>query len=133
MQNPRFVTIEEVIMIHDNQVESFGGSLGIRDYGLLESAVFQPQASFNGQLLHPDIYSQAAAYLYHLTMNYPFIDGNKRTAFAVTDVFIRINQYSLNLNDQEVYEMMIKVATKVLNKQGLILYLSKSIIEVENN
>jgi death-on-curing protein len=130
LQNPRFVTIEEVIMIHDDQIKSFGGSLGIRDYGLLESAVFQPQASFNGQLLHPDIYSQSASYLYHLTMNHPFIDGNKRTAFAVTDVFIRINQYSLNINDIEAYDMMIKVATKVLNKQELILYLLESIIEI---
>lgn len=91
MQNPRFVTIEEVIMIHDDQIKSFGGSLGIRDYGLLKSAVFQPQVSFNGQLLHPNIYSQAAAYLYHLTMNHPFVDGNKRTAFAVTDVLELIN------------------------------------------
>ncbi|WP_107668542.1 type II toxin-antitoxin system death-on-curing family toxin [Cyanothece sp. BG0011] len=130
MQNPRFVTIEEVIMIHDDQIKSFGGSLGIRDYGLLKSAVFQPQVSFNGQLLHPNIYSQAAAYLYHLTMNHPFVDGNKRTAFAVTDVFIRINQYSLNINDIEAYEMMMKVATKVLSKQELILYLLESIIEI---
>ena len=123
--------IEEVIMIHDDQIGSFGGILGVRDYGLLESAIAQPQASFSGQLLHPDIYSQAGAYLYHITLNHPFIDGNKRTAFAVTDTFIRLNGYSLNIQDQEAYEMVIKVATRELDKQSLMEYLSTTMLEMK--
>lgn len=114
-------------MIHDDQIEYFGGSLGVRDYGLLESAIAQPQASFSGQLLHANIYTQAAAYLYHITMNHPFIDGNKRTAFAVMDTFIRINRHSLIISDQEAYDLVIKVATRQLNKQDLSQYLSQTI------
>jgi death-on-curing protein len=129
LQNPKFLKIEEVIMIHDDQINSFGGTLGIRDYGLLESAISQPKASFSGQLLHPNIESQAGAYLYHLTMNHPFVDGNKRTAFAVTDTFLRLNGYSLNIEDQEAYELVIKVATRELNKQNLIKYLSTVILK----
>jgi fido (protein-threonine AMPylation protein) len=76
--------------LHDRQVEKFGGTSGIRDQGLLESALAQPQATFAGELLHATIYEQAAAYLFHLAMNHPFLDGNKRTAFAVMDVFLRL-------------------------------------------
>lgn len=85
MQTPNFINSELVLKIHERQISKFGGSLGIRDQNLLESALAQPKATFGGQLLHSTIYEQAAAYLFHLTMNYPFIDGNKRTAFAVMD------------------------------------------------
>ena len=65
-----------VLAIHDDQIASFGGTSGLRDEGLLQSALAQPQATFGGQLLHPSIAEQAAAYLYHLAMNHPFLDGN---------------------------------------------------------
>ncbi|ACK71290.1 death-on-curing family protein [Gloeothece citriformis PCC 7424] len=131
MQSPKFLRIEEVIRIHEDLINSFGGSLGIRDYGLLESAIAQPQVSFGGELLHPNIYSQAGAYLYHLTLNHPFIDGNKRTAFAVTDTFIRLNGYYLTIEDQDAYELVIKVATRQLNKQNLTDYLSTVILALK--
>jgi death-on-curing protein len=86
-----------VLSIHARQIERFGGTPGVRDEGLLESALAQPQATFGGQFLHPTISEQAAAYLYHIAMNHPFIDGNKRTAFAVTDTFLRLNGCALNL------------------------------------
>ncbi|WP_293253487.1 MULTISPECIES: type II toxin-antitoxin system death-on-curing family toxin [unclassified Microcoleus] len=91
MQTPRFISLDEVLELHEDQISSFGGTSGVRDEGLLESALAQPQATFGGQLLHPTISEQAAAYLYHLAMNHPFIDGNKRTAFAVADTFLRLN------------------------------------------
>ncbi|MDF0551888.1 Fic family protein [Kamptonema sp. UHCC 0994] len=74
-----------VLIIHARQIEKFGGSQGIRDEGLLESALAQPQSTFGGELLHPTIQDQAAAYFYHLAMNHPFIDGNKRTAYFDCD------------------------------------------------
>lgn len=83
MQTPKFLSFSEVEAIHTDVIANFGGSLGIRDEGLLESALAQTQASFGGEFLHPTIYEQAAAYLYHISMNHPFIDGNKRTAFTV--------------------------------------------------
>ncbi|WP_339376812.1 type II toxin-antitoxin system death-on-curing family toxin [Nostoc sp. 106C] len=99
-QTPRFLSNFQVIKIHERQIETFGGTAGIKDEGLLDSALAQRQATFGGELLHPTIYEQAAAYLYHLAMNHAFIDGNKRTAFAVMDTFITLNGYSLNLSYQ---------------------------------
>ncbi|MCC5608366.1 type II toxin-antitoxin system death-on-curing family toxin [Nostoc sp. CHAB 5834] len=93
MQTPRFLSISQVLNIHQDEINSFGGTSGVRDEGLLDSALAQPQATFGGELLHPTIHEQAAAYLYHLAMNHPFIDGNKRTAFAVMDTFITLNGY----------------------------------------
>jgi len=72
LQTPNFLTLPEVLAFHKDQVSRFGGTSGVRDMGLLESALAQPQASFGGELLHPTIYEQAAAYLYHLAMNPPF-------------------------------------------------------------
>jgi death on curing protein len=81
--NPRFLELSEILLAHDVQIARFGGMYGVRDEGLLESALAQPKATFNGKLLHSTIYEQAAAYLYHIAKNHPFIDGNKRTAFMV--------------------------------------------------
>ena len=79
MQTHKFLSLDEVLELHDDQISSFGGTPGLRDEGLLESALAQPQATFGGQFLHPTIAEQAAAYLYHIAMNHPFIDGNKRS------------------------------------------------------
>jgi death on curing protein len=87
LPTPRFIPLSVVLAIHDDQIASFGGTPGVRDEGLLQSALAQPQATFGGQLLHPSIAEKAAAYLYPLAMNHPFWDGNKRTAFAVMDTF----------------------------------------------
>ena len=97
MPTPKFLSLDEVLELHADQISSFGGTPGVRDEGLLESALAQPQATFGGQFLHPTISEQAAAYLYHIAMNHPFIDGNKRTAFAVMDTFLRLNGCALNL------------------------------------
>jgi len=99
LPTPNFVSKSMVLSIHARQIERFGGTPGVRDEGLLESALAQPQATFGGQFLHPTISEQAAAYLYHIAMNHPFIDGNKRTAFAVTDTFLRLNACTLNLTN----------------------------------
>ena len=99
MPTPKFVSKSMVLSIHARQIERFGGTPGVRDEGLLESALAQPQATFGGDFLHPTISEQAAAYLYHIAMNHPFIDGNKRTAFAVTDTFLRLNACTRNLTN----------------------------------
>ena len=113
--------------IHARQIEKFGGTLGIRDEGLLESALAQPQATFAGELLHSIIHEQAAAYLYHLAMNHPFIDGNKRTAFAVMDTFLRLNGYSLNLTNEQAYNLVMQVAQGQMSKSDLAGCLEKAI------
>ena len=123
MQTPRFLSISQVLDIHQDEINSFGGTSGVRDEGLLDSALAQPQATFCGELLHPTIGEQAAAYLYHLVMNHPFIDGNKRTAFAVMDTFITLNGYSLNLSEEEAYNLVIRVVQREISKEELSAFL----------
>ncbi|WP_206817531.1 type II toxin-antitoxin system death-on-curing family toxin [Chroococcus sp. FPU101] len=124
---PEFLDLTLVLNIHTRQIEKFGGTDGIRDEGLLESALAQPQVTFGGQLLHPSIPAQAAAYLYHLAMNHPFIDGNKRTAFAVMDTFLRVNGYVLTLSNEKAYYLVMQVVQKQISKSELILELEKKI------
>lgn len=129
---PKFLNKRSVLKIHDRQIEKFGGSLGIRDQGLLESALAQPQATFGGEFLHSTIYEQAAAYLYHISMNHPFIDGNKRTAFAVMDTFLRLNNYYLNLTNEQAYNLVLQVVQGEISKAELTNYLQQSVVCIEN-
>ncbi len=128
MLTPNFLSKSTVLKIHHRQVEKFGGTAGVRDEGLLESALAQPQATFFGEYLHVTIYEQAAAYLYHIAKNHPFIDGNKRTAFAVMDTFLRINNYVLNTNNQETYTLVLQVAEGSIDKKEIANYLEQNII-----
>jgi death-on-curing protein len=114
-------------MIHNRQVERFGGTTGVRDRGLMESALAQPQATFGGELLHPTLADQAAAYLYHLAKNHPFVDGNKRTAFAVMDTFIRLNGARLGLSPEQAYELTMQVAQGQMEKTELAQRLAAAI------
>jgi death-on-curing protein len=123
LQTPKFLTISQVLNIHQRQIQRFGGTSGVRDEGLLDSALAQPQATFGGELLHPTIHEQAAAYLYHLAMNHPFIDGNKRTAFAVMLTFLSLNGYTLNLSQEQAYNLVIQVVQKEISKEELSAFL----------
>jgi death-on-curing protein len=119
LPTPKFLSLDEVLELHADQISSFGGTPGVRDEGLLESALAQPQATFGGDFLHPTISEQAAAYLYHIAMNHPFIDGNKRTAFAVTDTFLRLNACTLNLTDDRAFDLVMRVARGTMTKEEL--------------
>ena len=87
--SPVFLTVDDVIAIHGDQVFRFGGAIGVRDSGLLASAVAMPAAMFGGQFLHKDLYEMAAAYLFHIVSNHPFFDGNKRTGALAAYVSFR--------------------------------------------
>jgi death on curing protein len=123
LQTPKFLTISQVLDIHQRQIKRFGGTSGVRDEGLLDSALAQPQATFSGELLHPTIHEQAAAYLYHLAMNHPFIDGNKRTALAVMLTFLNLNDNTLNLSQDQAYNLVIQVVEKEISKEELSAFL----------
>jgi death on curing protein len=124
----RYPSMTAVLKLHELQIEVFGGSTGIRDLGLLESALAQPESTFGGELLHPTIGSQAAAYLYHLAKNHPFVDGNKRTAFAVMEAFLGLNGYVLVLDNAETYQLVIQVAQSEISKEDLTEFLTRSIV-----
>ncbi len=130
MLNPKFVDTQQAVAIHDFLIEKYGGSLGLRDEGLLESALAQPQASFFGELLHPTIAEQAGAYLYHLCKNHPFTDGNKRAAFGVMVAFLGVNDYRLNLSNDQLYSLVLDVAESKIDKPQLIEVIRQNLISI---
>jgi death on curing protein len=127
LQTPEFLEITDILEIHQILINRFGGMSGIRDEGLLESALSQPQATFFGELLHPTIHEQAAAYLYHIAKNHPFLDGNKRTAYGAMESFLRFNGYNLDLSDEQVYSMVMQVAQGEMSKEALASFLEQHI------
>ena len=114
-----FLTLDDIIESHLNQIDIYGGSHGIRDIGLLESAIAQPEASFGGQYLHADIFEMAAAYLYHLVMNHPFVDGNKRVGLEAALIFLEINDESLIANDDELVDLVLKTTAGQIGKRQI--------------
>lgn len=103
MSDINFLTLPDVLAMHLVLIKKYGGSDGVRDMGALESAVARPQSGY-----YKDVIQCAAALLESLAINHPFIDGNKRVAFAATDVFLRINGYRFISNSQQIYTSMIK-------------------------
>jgi death-on-curing protein len=97
-----YLTIAEISAIHHLQIEEYGGVYGVRDQGLLESAVFRPQVGY-----YADITEEAAALIESLANNHPFFDGNKRAAFAATHTFLLMNGHDLDLEPTEAYEFMM--------------------------
>ena len=119
MKEPLFLTLAEVIEIHQNQIELYGGQRGIRDMGLLQSALAQPQASFSGEWLHEDIFIMAAAYAFHICKNHPFLDGNKRTALDAALIFLSLNGISFSNPKETFIKVMLSVAEGKMGKKEL--------------
>jgi death-on-curing protein len=107
---PVFLTLDEVVAIHRDQIERYGGSFGVRDWGLLQSAVAMPAAAFGDQYLHTDLYEMAGAYLFHIVKNHPFIDGNKRVGAVAADVFLTMNDKILTVGQDFFAELVMSVA-----------------------
>ncbi|BDA80230.1 death-on-curing protein [Leptospira kobayashii] len=105
-----FLSLEDILIIHSNQIELYGGSAEIRDLGLLQSAISQPLASFDGVNFHDSIFDKAAAYLFHICKNHPFIDGNKRVALATSLVFLDLNGFEVLDPNEILYDLVIAVA-----------------------
>lgn len=104
-----FLTTTQVLFIHDRAVKRFGGSHGVRDLGLVESAVARPQATFGGKYLYHSMFDKAAALLQSLLKNHPFVDGNKRTALASSALFLWKNGYKLTNVHKEEVEFAVRV------------------------
>ena len=119
MTGIQFITLEQVLTIHERMIGRYGGESGIRDVGLIDSAVMMPQQAFGGQRLHPTIASMAAAYMYHLAGNHGFVDGNKRVAVGVALVFLDANGFKLRLTTDELERITLDVAASHLDKVRL--------------
>lgn len=101
---PDYLTLADALALHAILIRKYGGTDGVRDMGALESALFRPQTGY-----YADIVAEAAALLESLAMNHPFLDGNKRVAFAVTDTFLRINGYRIEASAGEVYAKFMEL------------------------
>jgi death-on-curing protein len=118
-----FFTLDEVLAIHADQIERYGGSFGIRDRGLLESALAMPEATFDGHELHPTLHEKAAAYLFHLVKNHPFVDGNKRVGLAAALAFLALNDVSVVVTDDELVELVLGIAEGRKSKADVAVFL----------
>ena len=119
MKEPVFLGLDEVIEIHHDQISRYGGLSGIRDIELLKSAIAMPAASFGGEHLHKNLYEMAAAYLFHVTRNHPFIDGNKRTGAVASVVFLLMNGIELNAEEDSLEKMVQLVAEGKTDKSAI--------------
>ena len=118
-----FLTLDEVLSIHEEQIRLFGGPSGIRDAGLLLSAMGNVEATFDGAFLHESIFEMAAAYLYGICRNHPFLDGNKRTAAATALTFLDMNRIELDADEDEFYRLVIGVAEGRVSKASVAVFL----------
>jgi death-on-curing protein len=118
-----FLTLDEALAIHAHQIARYGGALGVRDRGLLESALAMPSATFAGEYLHPSLPEQAAAYLFHLVKNHPFVDGNKRVGLACSLVFLRLNGISIRATDDDLVDIVMGVAEGRRSKADVAVFL----------
>jgi death-on-curing protein len=123
LEEPKYLTLAEVLFLHDESLARYGGSAGIREPGLVESAL----ASARNDLLYGrgDLFQVAAAYAFHLAESQAFVDGNKRTAAASAISFLRKNGIRFPREDGSLYEAMIKIAGKKLDKNGLAAVLKE--------
>ncbi len=119
---PRFLDLAEVLEIHQSRIELYGGSPGIRDFGLLQSVLAQPSAGLGEELFHIDLYDMAAAYLFHLSRNHPFVDGNKRTALACRLVFLAYNSIEIESNPSDLEQLAVDTAAGGTDKKKIAAF-----------
>jgi len=127
-----FLSVEQVRLIHSRMIAEFGGDVSIRDMGLLESAAAMPQARFGGEYLHRSLPEMAAAYLFHICQNHPFVDGNKRTAWAAAEVFLLLNHGQFKATNKQIEKMVFGVADGSWSKEQVTEFFMKNVVFESN-
>ncbi len=130
MEKIRFLKLVEIIIIAQNQIKNYGGTFGIRDLTLLSSAAAMPESSFDGKYLHESLYDKAAAYIFHITQNHPFIDGNKRTGLASGLVFLELNGIEISDPKGILYEFIIEITAGLKNKNDISAVMKELTVEL---
>lgn len=120
---PRFVTIDEALAWHAIAVAQYGGDPGLRDRGLLESALAQPRQAFGGEFAHAYPFGMAAAYAFHIAKNHPFIDGNKRAALMCAGAFLRMNGWDLSSTGTDAADALLSLLAGDLDKESFAVWL----------
>ena len=123
--DPRFLSVDDVLVFHEDQLANYGGAPGVRDMGLLESAVAMPMAGFGDQYLHAGLFEMAAAYLYHIVGNHPFVDGNKRTGTVTALAFLELNGIEPDIENKELERFVRSVAEGKTDKAAVAEFLRK--------
>ncbi len=126
-----YLSVEQVLALHEVLIESFGGGSGLRDQGALEAAVARAAATFSGEDLYPDLAAKAAALLHSLTMNHPFVDGNKRVAVAAAELFIEVNDHQVVAADAELEELTLSVARGELEAEAIAIWLRQRLASAD--
>lgn len=124
--DPQFLALDEVLAIHEDRIRKYGGGSGIRDLGLLESAMGTVMATFAGEFLHQTLFEMAAAYLFHICKNHPFIDGNKRTALACALTFLRMNGVRFAFEENALYDLVLGVAEGRVTKAEVAVFFQEN-------
>ena len=124
--SPRFLTLQEILLLQRLSIHEFGGPHGVRDQGLLESALQQPQAGTSAGWLHAYPFEMAAAYAYHLARNHPFVDGNKRIAWIAMRMFLWFAGYRLHAPDSVAIQLVLDLAQGTLRKPELATFLAEN-------
>jgi death on curing protein len=127
MDDLYFLTVGDVLQIHIDQITLYGGEPSVRDEGLLESAIQMPLSSFDGALLHQDIFEMAAAYLYHIVRNHPFVDGNKRTGTVAAILFLEMNGIDIEADEFDVVDLVLSVVAGQTTKQQVAEFLRRHV------
>ena len=123
----QFLSVDQILAIHERGIAEHGGSLELRDRGLLESAAAMPAAQFGGQFLHDGLAAMAAAYLFHLCKNHPFLDGNKRVAVATAEVFVQLNGHELAATNSQLEALTLGVADSSISKDEATAFFKKHV------
>lgn len=122
----KYLSPQQILALHDQAIKRFGGSNGLRDNGLLESAAARPRASFGGEDLYPTVFEKAAALMHSLLKNHPFVDGNKRTALSSCAIFLMVNGYKLGNKHEEELRFALNVENDSLDLEQIAAWLSKN-------
>jgi death-on-curing protein len=120
--DPLFLTLDEVLSLHQDQIRRYGGSGGIRDAGLLQSAMGNVAATFGGEFLHHTILEMAAAYLFGIYRKHPFVDGNKRAAVATALTFLELNGVEIDADENDFYDLVLGVAEGRVSKAQVAVF-----------
>lgn len=115
----KFIPKDVVLTVHADLLQRYGGQPGVRDIRLLDSALAQPKMTFGKKYVHKSIFDKTAAYGFHVCKNHPFIDGNKRVAFVLMDIFMQKNGWEIVSSEEEAYETMTNLASGKLTKSQL--------------
>jgi death-on-curing protein len=129
----RYLSLREILELHDQIIEVSGGANGIRDMRALESAINQPRLTFDRTDLYPDILAKAAALCFFLVMNYPFVDGNERVGHAAMETFLMLNGYEIEASVDEQESIVLDLASGKINREEFTSWLNKHVIHITSS